>query len=352
MSRSAPVRAWPRLLLAVAATLTAWGCEIENPSAVTLPETNPLRLVRGAAYMVEVFANDYGNKIINAIGEGGTGAPSDPYSILFFERNFTWLHEARVLAAYAIDRAEEEGDAEVLDLAHVWHGWIMVRLTEIWGAQPLGDFKIHPEEELFATALADFEAAKNATVDSVRFAARAGIARVNWILGRDPVDTQRLQAAIAAAQQVLDEAPAFHFAPIPGRPTYLAAFTPAPGFEHIPIWTRDPSQPQGVKLIDADELRLIQAEARLLMNDLPGAKQAVKSTALLPINHVGLAGRDPEGDPLTAEEIDAFIDPMDAAQLMFVIEELRRENFFTHGRRNFGPKEDGTMFPLALPKGA
>lgn len=327
-------------------------CDLENATSVTLPETSPVRLVRGAAYMAEVFANDYGNNMVNANGEGGTGEVQDPYTNRFFERNFTWLHEARALAKTAVDRSVETRADSVLGLAHVWHGWINVRLAEIWGDQPLGDGVTHTAEEIFATALADFEAARDDQVDSVRYAARAGIARVNWILGRDNNDPAKLNAAITAAESVLSEKPTFHFAPIPGRVTYLRSFTPAEAFKDIPIWNRTPSMPQGIKLIDADELHLIQAEAHLLLGDLAAAKTAVKAMPLLPVNHVGLGGRDPNGAPLTQAEIDALVDPADEATLRFIIEELRRENIFTHGRRNVGPKEDGTMFPLAPPKNA
>lgn len=339
-------------LMCAVVALGAAACDVENPASVMIEDTSPLRLVRGAAYMAEVFANDYGNQMVSSTGEAGTGTVSDPYSNRFFERNFTWLHEARVLAKTAVERATALQSDSVIGLAHVWHGWINVRLAEIWGNQPLGDGQMHPASELYATAMADFEAAQNDAVDSVRYAARAGIARVNWILGRNPIDQSRLNAAITAAQSVLSDKPSFHFAPIPGRVTYLRFMTPAPAFKDIPVWNKTTGVPQGIKLIDADELRLIQAEAHLLLGNLAAAKTVVKSTPLLRVNHIGLAGRDPKGPALTQAQVDAYIDPMTAEQLRTVIEELRRENFYTHGRRNVGPNPDGTMFPLPLPKNA
>lgn len=347
---SASTRVLRSLALVLVAGLAGAGCEVQNIASVTMDDTNPLRLVRGASYMTEVFANTYGNIIFGATGEGGNGEVSDPTAMRFFERNFTSLHEARVLASMAIDRAEELGQDDMLGLANIWHGWINVRLAEVWGDQPLGDGIVHPAEELFTTALANFAAANGDAVDSVRHAALAGEARVHWIRGRDPVDATNLNAAITAAETVLAENPSFRFAPIPKRVTYLRNMQPSEAFADIPMWTADPNLPQGIELIDADELRLIIAEAHVLLDRLDDAKAAVKSTDLLPVNHIGLAGRDPEGAPLTPAEIDAYVDPMDAQQLMFVITELRRENIFTYGRRNVGPKEDGTMFPLQYPQ--
>lgn len=371
---------WNRLLL-VSVTATALvpvaGCELENATSITEDTSDPLMLIRGARNKFndwmginpQLFvASDEGVTFAGQFGarfayEDSTG---DISTFGATSVRFTEMHAARKLAAFAVQRGVELQVPETEYLARVWYGWILTRMAEMWGTQPIDGGAPVPAETLLAQALAEFEIAKAATVDSTRHRAVSGIARVNWILGRRPVDRARLTAAIAAAQAVLNEKPTFVWADLPnfndasfwmGR-----GYRPAPFYESIPIWFKstvsdpkltfgDLTKPQGTLIIDADELRLIQAEAHLLLGDVAAAKAAVKTVRLLPINHVRVAGRDPKGPAMTTAQVNTFVDALTAAQLQVVIEDLQRENQYLSGRRNVGPN-GAKVFPIILPTNA
>lgn len=367
-----------RFAILVLAALASAGCELENATAITVDTSDPNLLIRGArnkfndgmGITASVFvASDEGASFPGQFGprfvhEDTTG---DMSTFGATTVRFTEMHTARRLAEFAALRGAELGLSELEYLGRVWHGWILLRLAEMWGDQPFNGSAPVPTSETFAKALAEFDIAKAATADSTRHRAFAGIARVNYVLGKPTANRDRLQAAIAAAQTVLDQRPTFVWAELPnfndasfwmGR-----GYKPTAFYKDIPIWfpqspASDPTltfgattKPQGTLLIDADELRLIQADAHLIMGDLAAAKAAVKTVRLLPINNVRVGGRDPKGPPLTTAQINAFIDPLTAAQLRTVIEDLQRENQYLSARRNVGPN-GVNVFPIKLPLGA
>src|SRR5690606_8202419 len=170
-----------------------------------------------------------------------------------------------------------------------------------------GDQPIQPGGEVltqrqqYERALADFEdviATSSGAGDSLRLNALAGIARLQWLLGREPVDAARLQAAIAAAHEVLADAPAYLFGralttqPISSFNIQRGWIAIAPHFADIP-------QPTVWKFSDATALWLIIAESHLLSGDLDQARRALESAPLLPVNHTRLGDRVPDGPPLT-----------------------------------------------------
>ena len=372
---------WKRLIIATSAVIMitpVTGCELENATSITVDTSDPTLLIRGTrnkfndwmGITAQLFvASDEGVSFAGQFGprfvyEDSTG---DVSTFGATAVRFTEMHAARKLAEFAVERGVALQQPESEYLARVWHGWILTRMGEMWGTQPLdGGAPVAPEV-LFGEALEQFEVAKAATADSTRHRALAGIGRVNWILGRSPVDRTRLAAAIAAAQAVLDQKLTFSWAE---RPNFNDAsfwmgrgYRPAPFYQDIPIWfpqspASDPTltfgdltKPQGTLLIDADELRLIQAEAHLLLGDLAAAKAAVKTVKLLPVNHVRIAGRDPKGPAMTAAQIAPFIDALTAAELKVVIENLQRENQYLSARRSVGPNGI-SVFPIKLPTNA
>jgi len=368
-----------RAVLVITLASVLQGCgEVRNPTETTLETAEPLHLARGALAKLEDDYRSIADDIFIASDEGDAVAelykPLDESGNVsqwpFQEVPFAGMHHARALATDAIalaeERGEEAGEEAVALHARVIRGWVRVRLAELWGDQPV-DGTPTTREALLRDALADFEAAlaspvpdatavDDVTAAEMRLHARAGVARVQWNLGTPGVDPAALGAAIDAAAQVLAADPDFLYGPVPARNWYTslgASYRVSPAFQDIPHPFPIPNlDPRGirVKFIDADELWLIQAEAHLLLGRLAEAKQAVKQTPLLPVNHVRL-GREPaDAEPLGPAEIDALIDPLDAEGVRVVIEELRRESWFGWGRRNRGP--NGPILPVQPPPNA
>ncbi len=112
----------------------------------------------------------------------------------------------------------------------------------------------------------------------------------------------------------------------------------------------DLTKPQGVVIISATELRLIQAESHLLLGDLAAAKTAFKAVPSLPRNRVRV-GRQPADPILTTAQINAFVDPLSAAALATAIEDLNREDQYLSARRSV--RESGaSILPYKLPPNA
>lgn len=364
-------------VITAATLVTSPGCDIKNPASVTATSSDPTLLIRGARSKFSdamgiigaaFVASDEGLAKTSFTFEDQSGDISTQPAYTTW---YSQVHQARILSADAVKRSGELGTTELGNLAHVWHGWTLIRLAELWGPQP---FDGRPDTvtvaTMFADALADLDAAKGATADSTRLRAYAGLARVNWIQGRAPVDQTKLRAAIDAAQKVLTEKPTFVWFEAPNsNPLDFAlgrSYGPNPFYHDIPLWFgsftalagndptliyNDPIKPKGVVMISADELRLIIAESQLLLNDMAAAKAAVKAAPLLPINHVRVCGKAPAAAALTAQQISDCIDPMTAAQLLVVIQDLRREDQYLSARR---PVTDAgaAIMPFKLPKNA
>ncbi len=351
------------------------GCEIENPTAVTVDTADPVLLIRGARGKFSdamgiigaaFVASDEGLAKAGAQIEDQTGdiSGSGAYTTWYSQ-----MHQARRLSAFAIERATALGQPENGFLAQVWHGWMQIRLSELWGTQPFDGSAPISADEILTRAFTDVEAATASKVDSTRHRAYGGVARINYIRGRSPVNRERLTAAIVAAQAVLSQNARFAWVEEPNFNPLSFAFGrdygPTPFYRDIPLWFagfpqfaghdssltfNDKTKPQGVVLIDADELRLIQADSHRLLGDIAAAKAAFKTVAVLPINRVRV-GRNPKDPPMTAAQINAFVDPLTAAQLATAIESLQRENQYLSARR--AVKEDGApIHPFKLPPNA
>lgn len=372
------------LIACVAAVLASAGCDLENPTRVTPENAEARRLIEGASARWEeairtivagIFvASDEGtyhgtNTQLYAVDETGDLSLYD-----FFQGRITLVSEARVLLEMAIERAEEKRERALKRKAHTWRGWTLIRLAEIWGDQPIRPGgPVLTQREILEEARKDFlaaieggpdvrpdtmgEAGLEIPVDSAYTQALAGIARINWLVGRSPVDPALLQEAIAAVDEALTLDPDLYFR-IPVRANDLRSgmggtYRPTPAFANYRHWWQETSTYplQGTKFVDKDELWLIKAEAQLLLGDLEGAKQSLKRTPLLPRNLSGVVRQRTYTQPLlTPEEIDAYFDPLDEDGVLFAIRELQRENQYTHGRRNVGP--DGRpILPVALPAG-
>ena len=372
--RPAAARLFLALLMGVS-LLALGGCDIQNPTSVTVATADPALLIRGVRSKFSDAMGIAGHAFVasdEGMAKGGFQSEDQTGDISAAPAYRTWysqMHQARILSDYAIQRAKELGQSELEALAHVWKGWVLTRLAELWGSQPFDGGAVVPEAEILSRALAEVQLGTTATVDSTRHRAYAGIARINWATGRNPVDRTRLEAAIAAAQTVLSENPAFRWVEMPNFNSMNfpmgRSYGPTPFYRDIPLWFpghptiaghdntliyNDQTKPQGIVMIDADELRLIQAESHLLLGNLAAAKAAVKSVALLKTNHVRL-GRQPNDPALTQAQVDAYIDPMTAAELAVVIDGLQRENQYLSARRPI--KEDGApIHPFKLPPNA
>lgn len=365
-----------RILLSgfwVVALASVPGCEIENPTAVTVETADPVMLLRGARSKFSDAMGIIGSAFVasdEGLAKTGFQAEDQSGDIHGAPAYTTWysqVHQARNLAAFAIDRAEALGQTEVGLLARVWHGWTHIRLAELWGAQPFDGGPVVPAAEILDRALADVEAAVTATADSTRHRALAGVARINYIRGREaPANATQLNAAITAAQAVLSQNPRFLWVELPNfNPlnfNFGRAYGPTPFYRDIPLWFtgfpqfaghdntltfNDQTKPQGVVVINADELRMIQAHSHVLLGDLNAAKAAFKAAPLLPINHVRVC-RQPRDPPMTQAQIDACVDPMTESQLLTAIDSIQRETQYLSARRPV--KEDGAVImPFELP---
>lgn len=376
-------RAGVRALVTIPFLLVVGGCEVENPTRVIPENAEPVRLLEGMMTRLEELHRTIVAGIFVASDEGRYGGTNvqikeadetgDLSVYAFFQGRYPQFTEARVLTEIAIETAKKKRLTMPLRKAHAWHGWILIRMAEIWGAQPLVVGGPHvPQEEIFELAREDFEAVIeggpllrpdtlppeqqiDAPLDSAYIQALAGIARINYNLGRSPVNPELLQEAIEKADEALMLDPNFyHLVPVRSntlRSSWGTSYIRNPPYQYItPWWSRSATIPQGWKLIDKDELWLIKAEAKLLLGDLNGAKQTLKQTPLLADNLVGLGRqRTSHTQPLlTEQEINDLLDPLDEEGVLFVIRELQRENQFTHGRR--AVSDQGTpIFPVKLP---
>lgn len=361
------IQALKRGAIVLGLPLLAGACDLQNPILITETEADPRLLVNGALVSwvnaigpvveSEVLASDE----VHYTGTAKTLVELDTTGILSldlgYQYQYTPMSEARELLRVAIERARGAKDDVALYRALTYRGWFLLEMGRRWGDQPItGDGKKLTQEEIYDLAIdhfAEVDKATGAAADSMRHRALAGIAWAEWTLGRETAERSRLERAIAVAESVVDEKPDFVFV-IPGQfnalswPVSAGQYVPNPGFEHIPFWWQVTSQPAGTQYANANGLRLIQADAQLRLQETDAAKATLKATPLLKNNHVGLAGRDPQGPPLTDAEVSAFIDPLDPAGLQFVVDELYRENWYMHGRRNVGP--NGPIFPVELPR--
>jgi hypothetical protein len=343
------------------------GCDLQNPTVITEDEADPRLLVNGAltawngaivsVIEMEFLVSDEAHYSGPSTFLANMDAAGDLALDLGYQYQYTAMSEARELMRVAIERARPLNNETALYRALTYRGWFLLETARRWGDQPImGGGKKLSQAEIYALAVehfAEVEQASGPAADSMRHRALAGIAWAGWTMGREGADRPLLERAIGAAEEVLTQEPEFVFI-IPGQYNGLAYpvrngnYVPNPDFEDIPFWWLDPSGPQGTQYANATGLRLIQADALLRLQDLEAAKDIIEAEPLLRVNHIGLAGRDPAGDPLTDAEAAAFIDPLDPEGLQFVIDELQRENWYTHGRRNVGPQ--GPIFPVALPK--
>ncbi len=367
-----------KLFLAAAtmfAVATLSSCDIQNPTAVSVETADPVLLIQGARSKfgdamgivgAAFVASDEGLAKSSFQAEDQTGDISTQGA---YSTWYSQMHQARRLAAFAIERAEVLSMAEPGHLARVWHGWTQIRLAELWGSQPYDGGAVVSADEIMTRALTDLQAATASTVDSTRQRANAGVARINFNRGRNPVDRPRLTAAIEAAQKVLTERPAFIWVELPNFNSLSFAlgrsYGPTPFYRDIPIWFagfpqfaghdatltfNDLTKPQGVVIISATELRLIQAESHLLLGDLAAAKTAFKAVPSLPRNRVRV-GRQPADPVMTTAQINAFVDPLSAAALATAIEDLNREDQYLSARRRV--TDAGTSnLPYKLPPNA
>ncbi|MBA3405830.1 MAG: hypothetical protein H0U13_14310 [Gemmatimonadaceae bacterium] len=351
------------------------GCDIQNPTAVSVDTADPVLLIQGARSKFSDAMGIIGSAFVasdEGLAKTSFQAEDQTGDISAAPAYTTWysqVHQARRLAAFAIERADILGQIEPGHLAHVWHGWTQIRLAELWGSQPYDGGAVVSAEEILTRALTDVEAAVVSTVDSTRLRAIAGVARINFIRGRNPVDRPRLTAAIDAAQKVLAERPTFIWFEQPNsNPLAFAmgrSYGPTPFYKDIPLWFpgfptspghdatliyNDLTKPQGVVIISATELRLIQAESHLLLGDLAAAKTAFKLVPSLPRNRVRV-GRQPADPVLTTAQVNAFVDPLTAAALATAIESLNREDQYLSARRKV--TDAGTSnLPYKLPPNA
>lgn len=361
------IQALVRGAIVLGLPLLAGGCDLQNPIVISEQDTDPRLLINGALVswnnaigaMIEseVLASDEVRYTGTAKTLVELDTSGDLAVDLGYQYQYTPMSEARELLRVAIGRARETKDDVALYRALTYRGWFLLEMARRWGDQPItGDGKRLTQEAIYTLALDHFAEVEKATAvaaDSMRHRAQAGIAWAEWALGSQAAERTRLERAIAMAGTVVDQNPNFVFV-IPGQYNGLSfrmssgQFVPNPGFELIPFWWQDASQPKGTQYANANGLRLIQADAQLRLQETAAAKATLRATPLLKNNHVGLAGRDPQGAPLTDAEVSAFIDPLDAAGLQAVVDELYRENWYMHGRRNVGP--NGPLFPVELPR--
>ena len=345
-------------------------CELRDPVVVTYEDSDPVLMVQGARVAlgtgistligVEFTASDEGVDNRNYYGTVDETGDIGSYS-LTINNGVVLLAEARELTRMAIDRARGSGNDAIIRSANAYHGWSTIELGRRVGDQPLtARGPEQPLAEIYAAGIESFDNAIQLSVgamaqDSIHQMALAGRAWTLWELGRQTGDSQLLSEAVDDATSLLAMNPVVDIrSPTPGSPSFplmLGWLSVAEGFEDIPGFWNEPLPPGETyyrpSLMDADGLRLIVADIQLGFNDLPGARDALRTVSLLPVNHVGLAGRDPQGAPMTDAEVDAFVDSLDAAGVRNAIDELWRENFFAQGRRNVGP--NGPIHPMTLP---
>ena len=379
-------RAW-RITGGALIALVLAGCDLDlvNPTVLSVDDVDPQLLVNGA---IESWMTGWNSGVISewyasdeAIATPSTSSASRALdetgdltgnSTYFSGFAFAELLDAREETRIAVQRAEAQlaaaADAAqtsravtALQRAKAYNAWFVSGLARRRGAQPISPHgETLTQEEQYLHALDQFSDVieiSEALSDSMRINALAGTARLQWTLGREAADAQRLNAAIDAAEEALSRSPNYSWAfawPF-GYITdwYITRFriaAPAPEYADIPIPANVTTTP-GDMFVDADALWLIIADSHLQLGALDDAKAALASTPLLLTNHVGVAGRDPEGAPMTAAEAEAWVQPLTAAEVQEAIDELWRENFYLRGDR--GVSNSGTaIFPIPLPPNA
>lgn len=375
-----------RSLGAVALIATVAGaCDLDlvNPTILARDEVDPNLLVNGAierwmtgwnsGVISEWYASDeaiatpetsVGNALLDETGDLSANASyysGYALSEMLDGRESTRIAVARAEELYdaAVDSAQRARAATALQRAKAYNAWFVTGMARRRGEQP-----IQPGGERLSE-VAQYEHALGhmqdvielapAQTDSLRIFALAGSARLQWILGQAGNDEERLRAAIASAEEALALSPdlvwafAWPYAYI--TDWYINNWgiaLPGPGFEDIPIPANDATTPPGDMFVDADALWLIMADAHLRLGETEEARAALASTPLLANNHVGLAGRDPDGAPLTEAEIEAWTASLDADGIRHAIDELWRENFYLRGHRNLS-NTGAPIFPVPMP---
>ena len=376
-------------LVAVAAVALATGaCDLDlvNPTVLARDEVDPNLLVNGA---VESWMSGWNSAVISewyasdeAIATPGTSSSNRMIdetgdltvsSGYFSGYAFAEMLDGREETRIAVDRAQTILDAAVdstararatvgLQRAKAYNAWFVTHLARRRGDQPIAPGgEVLTELEQYEYALAQFadviELATSPS-DSLRIRAIAGSARLQWMIGSETGDNAMLEAAIASAETALALSPGLMWA-FNWPYAYISDWyvnnwgiaAPGPGFEDIPIPATVSGIPHGDMFVDADALWLIIADAHLQLGETPEARAALASTPLLLTNHVGLAGRDPEGAALTQAEADAWVATLTPEQVQDAINELWRENFYLRGDRNMSDT-GAAIFPIPLPPNA
>lgn len=373
--------------VAVVATVgSACNLDLVNPTILARDEVDPHLLVNGAierwmtgwnsGVIAEWYASDeavatpetaVGNALLD---EAGDLTVSTSYysgyalSEMLAGRESSRIAVARAEETYeaAVDSAQRARAATALQRAKAYNAWFVTGMARRRGEQPIQPgAEPMSEQAQYAHALGhmqDVIELATTETDSLRVFALAGSARLQWILGSAAGDDQQLRDAIASAEEALTLSPELIWAfewPF-GYITdwYINNWgiaLPGPGFENIPIPANDLTTPPGDMFVDADALWLIMADAHLQLGEVENARDALASTPLLANNHVGVAGRDPEGAALTEAEIEVWAASLDAAGIQHAIDELWRENFYLRGHRNVS--NTGTpIFPIPMPEEA
>ena len=376
-------------LAAIAALALATGaCDLDlvNPTVLAREEVDPNLLVNGA---VESWMSGWNSAVISewyasdeAIATSGTSASNRSLdetgdltvsSGYFSGYAFAEMMDGREETRIAVQRAQTVLDAAAdslqraratvgLQRAKAYNAWFVTHLARRRGDQPIAPGgETLTKMQQYEHALAQFDdviTLATDAADSMRVNAIAGSARLEWMIGSETGDATRLQSAIAAADEALALEPDLMWA-FAWPYAYISDWyvnnwgiaAPGTGFEDIPIPATVAGIPHGDMFVDADALWLIQADAHLQLGELPEARAALASTPLLLTNHVGLAGRDPEGAALTEAEAAAWAATLSAAEVQHAINELWRENFYLRGDRNVSDS-GAAIFPIPLPPNA
>lgn len=379
-----------RLTIAGVAAFAALlgGCDLDlvNPTILDRGDVDPNLLVNGAieSWMTgwnsgvisewyasdEAVATDETSVSNRSLDETGDLAVSSGY---FSGYAYSEMMDGREETRIAVERAQTLLDAATdsaqtararlgLQRAKAYNAWFVTGMARRRGDQPIapgGQAMTQVQQyEHALTQFADVIELAAVDTDSLRVFALAGSARLQWMIGSQNTDTERLRAAIANAEQALALDPAMIWA-FAWPYAYITDWyvnnwniaAPGPGFENIPMPANDPTTAPGDMFVDADALWLIVADAHVQLGELDDAKQALASTPLLRTNHVGVAGRDPEGEPLTDADVDAWVASLDEAGVAHAIDELWRENFYLRGQRNVS-NSGAEIFPIPLPPNA
>ncbi|HEX2167941.1 MAG TPA: hypothetical protein VHG09_11975 [Longimicrobiales bacterium] len=387
-SRRVRRRVHARLAAIAMLALSTGACDLDlvNPTVLARDEVDPNLLVNGA---IESWMQGWNSAVISewyasdeAVSTDGTSASnrmldetgdltvnSTYFSGFAFAEMLDGREETRIAAARAqtvldaaADSAQRARATVGLQRAKAYNAWFVTHLARRRGDQPIQPGgEVLTELEQYEHALSQFEdviVLATETTDSMRINALGGSARVSWMIGSATGDEARLEAAITAAEEALGLAPNLMWA-FEWPYAYISDWyvnnwgIAAPGstFADIPIPATIVGIPQGDMFVDADALWLIKADAHLQLGETPEARSALASTPLLLTNHVGLAGRDPDGPALSQAEADAWVATLTAEEVQHAIDELWRENFYLRGDRNVDDS-GAPIFPIPLPPNA